>query len=156
VLVRVHAASLNPVDFSIAAGYLQSMLSGPMTLDTDFAGEVVSVGPDVTHVNPGAAVFGMIPIRSGSLAEYAVPKSNEVAAKPATLDSVQVATVPLAITAAWQALGLAQLQRGERVLIHGAGGGVGSFAVQLAKGRGAYVIASDLPEKIGLLLGTGR
>ena len=148
VLVRVHAASLNPVDSSVVAGYLQSMLSVPMTAGTDFAGEVVSVGADVTHVKPGDAVYGMIPLRGGAFAEYATPKENEVGHKPASLDYIQASAVPLSALAAWQSLvELAQLQEGERVLIQGAGGSVGSFAVQLAKDKGAYVIASDLAAK---------
>jgi NADPH:quinone reductase-like Zn-dependent oxidoreductase len=151
VLVRVHAASLNPVDALAAAGHLQSMQSLPFTLGTDFAGEVVSVGSDVMHVKPGDAVYGMIPIRGGAFAEYAAPKSSEVALKPTTLDYIQAAAVPLPVTAAWKAVEGSQLQSGERVLIHGAGGAVGSFALQLATVRGAYIIASDLPEKTSLL-----
>jgi NADPH:quinone reductase-like Zn-dependent oxidoreductase len=148
VLVRVHAASLNPVDSSVVAGYLQSMLSVPMTAGTDFAGEVVSVGADVTHVKPGDAVYGMIPIRGGAFAEYATPKANELAHKPHSLDYIQAAAVPLSALAAWQSLfDTAQMQAGERLLIHGAGGSVGSFALQLAKDKGAYVIASDIAAK---------
>jgi NADPH:quinone reductase-like Zn-dependent oxidoreductase len=109
VLVRVHAASLNPVDSFVVAGFLQSMLSVPLTPGTDFAGEVVSVGADVTHVKPGDAVYGMIPMRGGAFAEYAIPKGHEVAHKPQALDYVQAAAVPLAA--------LAQLQSSERVLI---------------------------------------
>ncbi len=152
VLVRVRAASINPVDSFIAAGYLQSMLAAPMTLGTDYAGEVVAVGADVKHVKPGDAVYGMIPMRGGAFAEYAAPKAHEVAHKPQSLDYVQAAAVPLSALAAWQTLfDLAQLQSGERVLIHGAGGGVGNYAVQLAKDKGAYVIGCDIPEKAAFL-----
>jgi NADPH:quinone reductase-like Zn-dependent oxidoreductase len=148
VLVRVHAASLNPVDSFSIAGYLQAMQQLPLTPGTDFAGEVVSTGADVTHVKPGDAVYGMIPFRGGTFAEYAAPKGPEVALKPQSLTYEQAAAVPLTALAAWQTLAdAAQVQRGDRVLILGAGGAVGSFAVQLAKGRGAYVIASDLPGK---------
>jgi NADPH:quinone reductase-like Zn-dependent oxidoreductase len=148
VLVRVYAASLNPVDSSVVAGYLQAMLSVPMTPGTDFAGEVVSVGADVSHVKPGDAVYGMIPIRGGAFAEYATPKENELAHKPSSLDYIQAAAVPLSALAAWQSLfDAAQMQAGERVLIHGAGGSVGSFALQLAKDKGAYVIANDIAAK---------
>lgn len=152
VLVRVHAASLNPVDSFVAAGYLQSMLTTPLTAGTDFAGEVVAVGAEVTHVKPGDAVYGMIPMRGGAFAEYVAPKAHEVAHKPQSLDYVQAAAVPLSALAAWQTLfDLAQMQSGERVLIHGAGGAVGSYAVQLAKDAGAYVIGSDIPEKAAFL-----
>jgi NADPH:quinone reductase-like Zn-dependent oxidoreductase len=148
VLIRVHASSLNPIDSIVAAGYLQSMLQVPMTAGTDFAGEVVSVGAEVTHVQPGDAVYGMIPIQGGSFAEYFAPKGALTARKPQSLDFVQAAAVPLPALAAWEAVfDLAQIQAGERVLILGAGGNVGSFAVQLAKNQGAYVIASDAATK---------
>jgi NADPH:quinone reductase-like Zn-dependent oxidoreductase len=140
VLVRVHAASINPVDGGIAAGYMQMMYSTPLTLGTDFAGEVVAVGADVQDVQPGDAVYGMS-LNRGTFAEYAAIPASGVARKPQSLDYVQAAAVPLAGLSAWQTLfNLAQLQSGERILIHGAAGGIGSFAVQLAKGAGAYVI----------------
>lgn len=141
VLVRVHAASINPVDGGIAAGYMQMMYSTPFTLGTDFAGEVVAVGADVQHVQRGDAVYGMS-LNRGTFAEYAAIPASGVARKPQSLDYVQAAAVPLSGLSAWQTLfNLAQLQRGERILIHGAAGGIGSIAVQLAKGAGAYVIA---------------
>ncbi|NPV55809.1 MAG: NADP-dependent oxidoreductase [Anaerolineae bacterium] len=152
VLVRVYASSLNPVDLFSVAGYLQAMQQLPLTPGTDFSGEVVTVGADVTHVKPGDAVFGMIPIRGGAFAEYAIIKGHEVALKPQSLNYVQASAVPLVSLAAWQTtIDFAQLQKSERVLIHGAGGSVGSVAVQLAKDKGAYIIANDLPEKRGLL-----
>ncbi len=152
VLVRVRAASLNPVDVYSVAGMLQAMQQLPFIPGTDFAGEVVAVGSEVKHVKPGDAVYGMIPLRGGVFAEYAAPKGNEVAQKPESLDYVQASAVPLTALAAWQTLiDSAQVKSGERVLIHGAAGSVGSFAVQLAKDRGAYVIASDLPGREALL-----
>ena len=156
VLVRVRAASLNPVDVYSVAGMLQAMQQLPFIPGTDFAGEVVAVGSEVKHVKPGDAVYGMIPLRGGVFAEYAAPKGNEVAQKPESLDYVQASAVPLTALAAWQTLiDSAQVKSGERVLIHGAAGSVGSFAVQLAKDRGAYVIASDLPGREALLQGLG-
>ena len=143
VLVRVHAASVNPVDRAIAAGYMQMMYSTPLTLGTDFSGEVVAVGADVQHVKPGDAVYGFS-LSRGTFAEYAVVAAAAVAPKPQTLDHVHAAAVPLAGLSAWQTLhNLAKLQPGERILIHGAGGAIGSFAVQLAKALGAHVIAHD-------------
>ena len=143
VLVRVHAASVNPVDRAIAAGYMQMMYSTPLTLGTDFSGEVVAVGADVQHVKPGDAVYGFSLTR-GTFAEYAVVAAAAVAPKPQTLDHVHAAAVPLAGLSAWQTLhNLAKLQPGERILIHGAGGAIGSFAVQLAKALGAHVIGHD-------------
>jgi NADPH:quinone reductase-like Zn-dependent oxidoreductase len=141
VLLQVYAASVNPVDGAIAAGYMKNMYAAPITLGTDFAGEVVSVGADIKHVKPGDAVYGAS-LNRGTFAEYAVIKSPGVALKPQSVDDVQAAAVPLAGLSAWQTLNnLAKLQSGERILIHGAGGGIGSFAVQLAKDKGDHVIA---------------
>jgi len=152
VLVQVRAAAVNKVDWTIAAGYLQGMLSAPMTLGTDFAGDVVAVGAEVTHVQPGDAVYGFIPITSGSFAEYVVVQSTQVARKPQSLDYLHAAAAPLVATTAWQALfDIAQVQPGERVLIHGAGGGVGSFAVQFAKQAGATVIGTASADKAARL-----
>ncbi len=148
ILVRVHAASLNPVDSTIASGRLQGMLTVPMTLGTDFAGEVVRVGSHVKHVQEASAVYGMIPFRGGTFAEYVLAKASEVAPKPARLDFVQAAAVPLTALTAWQALfDVAHLQAGERVLVLGAAGGVGSFAVQFAKRKGAVVIGTASSKK---------
>ncbi len=150
MLVRVHAASLNPADLAVVTGYFQNMLTVPMTPGSDFAGEVVEVGDQVEHVKAADAVYGMIPYRGGTFAEYVVAKIAEVAPKPTTLDFVHAAAVPMTALTAWQALfDVAHLQAGERVLILGAGGSVGSFAVQFAKEQGAEVIgiasAKDIP-----------
>jgi NADPH:quinone reductase-like Zn-dependent oxidoreductase len=150
-LVRVKAASLNPIDSSVAAGNLRNMASAPKTIGTDFAGEVEAVGPGVSHVKPGDAVYGMRPMSGGTFAEYAVAKANEVAPKPRTLDFVEAAAVPLGSTAAWTTVAAAGITRGDRVLILGAGGNVGSFAAQLAREMGAHVAVSDLPEKADFL-----
>jgi NADPH:quinone reductase-like Zn-dependent oxidoreductase len=148
VLVRVRAASINPVDVFAAASYLKDMQQLPLTVGTDFAGDVVSVGADVTHVKVGDAVYGMIPMRGGAFAEYTVVKGNEVARKPQSLNYEQAAAVPLTALSAYQTLvEFAQVKSGERVLIHGAAGATGSFAVQLAKSKGAYVIANANPGK---------
>lgn len=158
VLVRVHASSVNPIDGIIAAGHMQAMYQVPMTLGTDFAGEVVAVGSAINHVQPGDAVYGMS-LQRGAFAEYAAVNASGVTRKPQSLDYVQAAAVPLTALSAWQTLfNLARLQRGERVLIHGAAGGIGAFAVQMAKEAGAYVIGSDIAEKGNFLreLGTDQ
>jgi NADPH:quinone reductase-like Zn-dependent oxidoreductase len=148
VLVRVHAASINPFDSAVHAGYMQGYVSAPLTLGTDFAGEVVEVGSDVKHVKPGDAVYGLVPMHSGSFAEYLVAKTHEVTHKPKSLSYVEAAGVPLASLAAYQSLfDLGQAQKGEKVLIIGAGGAVGGCAIQLAKDHGMYVYALDIPEK---------
>jgi NADPH:quinone reductase-like Zn-dependent oxidoreductase len=155
-LVRVHAASINPFDAAIAAGYLSSMLTPPLTLGADFSGEVVEVGKGVTHVKPGDAVFGVIPTRTGTFAEYTNPKASEVALKPKSLDHNHSSTIPLPSMAAWQSLfEHGQFKNGERVLIHGVAGNVGGLAAQLAKSKDAFVYGTDIPEKARHVAGLG-
>jgi NADPH:quinone reductase-like Zn-dependent oxidoreductase len=152
VLVRVHAASLNPFDSFVHAGYMQSFISVPLTMGTDFAGEVVETGPEINHVKPGDAVYGLVPMHSGSFAEYTLAKANEVTHKPKTLNYIQAAGVPLASLAGYQSLfDLGQAKKGDRILIIGAAGAVGGCAVQLAKELGAIVYAVDLPNRAGLV-----
>lgn len=156
VLVRVHAASINPFDTFVHAGYLQGMLSTPLTLGTDFSGEVIETGPDIQHVKPGDAVYGLVPLHSGSFSEYLVAKAHEVAHKPKTLSYIEAAGVPLAALAAYQSLfELGQAQKGQRVLIIGAGGAVGGCAVQLALDLGAEVYAVDVPGRVDFIRSLG-
>jgi len=155
-LVRVHAASINPLDVAIVTGYLSFMATPPLTLGADFSGEVVEVGKNVTHVKPGDAVYGVTPFRSGTLSEYTLPKVNEVALKPKSLDHVYASTIPLPSMAAWQALfEHGQFKAGERVLIHGVAGNVGGLAAQFAKSKDAYVYGTDIPEKAEHVAGLG-
>jgi NADPH:quinone reductase-like Zn-dependent oxidoreductase len=148
VLVHVHAASINPFDAAVQAGYMQSMARIPLTLGTDFAGEVVAVGSNITHLKPGHAVYGLSPLGAGAFAEYMTAKAHEVTHKPQSLDYVSSAAVPLPAMAAWISLfELLQVKSGERLLIHGAGGNVGSIATQLAKTEGAFVYGMDRPGK---------
>ena len=156
LLVRVRAASINPFDIAVAAGYLAFMASTPMTLGTDVAGEVVEVGKNVTTLKPGDEVFGAIVLHSGTFAEYTTPKASEVALKPKSLDFVQAASIPLAATAGWQTLfDVAKLQSGERLLIQGVAGSVGTYALQFAKQAGAYVYGTDIPERSELVNSLG-
>ena len=156
VLVRVHAASINPLDAAVMAGYVSFMTSTPMTLGVDFSGVAVEVGKDVTHVKPGDEVFGVTPFRSGTFSEYASPKANEVALKPKSLDHIHASTVPLPAMASWQSLfEQGAFKSGERVLIHGVAGNVGGLAAQLAKNKGAYVYGTDIPEKAAHAAGLG-
>lgn len=146
VLVQVHAAGVNPVDWKIREGHLKGMLSHtfPLVLGWDVSGVVGSTGPGTTRLKIGDEVFSRPDIlRDGAYAEFIVIKESEVALKPRSLDHVHAAALPLAGLAAWQSLvEAAQLAPGQRVLIHAAGGGVGSLAVQLAKARGAHVIGT--------------
>ncbi|HEY4299969.1 MAG TPA: NADP-dependent oxidoreductase [Candidatus Didemnitutus sp.] len=143
VLVKVRAASVNPVDYKIRSGQHKSgNQQPPLTLGRDISGVVSAVGPGVTDFKVGEEVYAMLDWNSGGNAEYAIAKREGVARKPASIDHLHAAAVPLAATTAWQGLfDQGNLQAGERVLIHGAAGGVGHFAVQFAKNRGAYVIA---------------
>lgn len=156
VLVRVRAASINPFDVAVAAGYMAFMAATPMTLGTDLAGEVVAVGKNVTNFKPGDEVYGAVVIHSGTFAEYSTPKASEIALKPKSLDFVETAAIPLAATAAWQTLhDVAKLQSGERLLIQGAAGSVGTYALQFAKQLGAYVYGTDIPERADILRDLG-
>ena len=159
VLVRVHAASINPFDAFVQAGYMQGMVSSPLTLGTDFSGEVVEAGSEVKNLKTGDSVYGLVPMHSGSFAEYLVAKGNEVTCKPETLSFVEAAGVPLASLAAYQSLfDLGQAKKGERVLVIGAAGAVGGCAIQLAKELGAYTYGVDVPERAGFVhdLGVDR
>jgi NADPH:quinone reductase-like Zn-dependent oxidoreductase len=148
VLIRVKAAALNPVDNTIAAGYLAGMLPHeyPLVLGRDAAGVVEAVGAGVEHVQPGDEVFGHVllapPVQAGTLAEYAVLPAATVALKPAGIDFVQAAALPLAAAAAAQAVDAIDPQPGQTVLVNGASGGVGSYAIQLLAARGVTVIAT--------------
>jgi len=146
VLVRVVAASVNPVDWKIREGYLKEMISYsmPLTLGWDVSGVVSAVGTDVTRFSVGDAVYSRPDInRNGTYAEFVAIRESEIAHKPQTLSHNEAASLPLAGITAWEALiTTAQLSAGQKVLIHAGSGGVGSLAIQLAKSRGAYVIAT--------------
>ncbi|MFF3223460.1 NADP-dependent oxidoreductase [Nocardia suismassiliense] len=145
ILVRVRAAGLNPTDWKHRAIANLFLPEPPFVLGWDVSGEVAETGIGVTLFEPGAEVFGMLPYPNGhgALAEYVVGPARAFARKPANLDHVQAAAIPLAALTAWQALvDNAALEAGQRVLIHAAAGGVGHFAVQIAKARGAYVIGT--------------
>jgi NADPH:quinone reductase-like Zn-dependent oxidoreductase len=145
-LIKVHATSVNPFDIAMRAGYMAAYfnLALPLILGTDVSGVVEEVGSGVTNVAPGDSVYTRAGVsRDGAYAEYAVVPATDVAAKPTSLDHVHAATIPHVLLTAWQALIVgANLTEGQTVLIHGAAGGVGHIAVQLAKLRGAKVIGT--------------
>lgn len=159
VLVRVVAASVNPVDWKIRAGYLQQMIPYqlPLTLGWDVSGVVESVGKDVSRFKVGDAVFSRPDIkRNGTYAEYAAIHEDEIARKPRTISHIEATTLPLAGIAAWEAIvTTAKIGAGQRVLVHAASGGVGSIAVQLAKAQGAYVIATTSEQNRSLVQSLG-
>jgi NADPH:quinone reductase-like Zn-dependent oxidoreductase len=144
VLVRVHAAGANPLDWHTLRGEprvmrLSSGIGAPKDprVGADFAGVVEAVGKDVTRFKPGDEVFGVAP---GSFAEYVTAREARIARKPAALDFAEAAGLPVAAVTALQALrDKGRLQAGQKVLVNGASGGVGSFAVQIAKALGAEV-----------------
>jgi len=146
VLVRVEAAAINPVDWKIREGYLREMLSHslPLILGWDVSGVVAAIGHGVTRFRVGDEVFSRPDLlRDGTYAEYVVIRETEVAFKPQSVDHLHAAAIPLAGITAWQSLiEVAGVTPGQKVLIHGAAGGVGSYGVQLAKMRGARVIAT--------------
>jgi NADPH:quinone reductase-like Zn-dependent oxidoreductase len=150
VLVRVRASSINPVDWKLRRGLLSARwaLRFPVIWGCDLSGVVERVGSATTLFKPGDEVYGFKHGRvaktyRGTYAEYAVVPENVLARKPAKLSHEEAAAVPLAALTAWQALAdLGGLQAGQRVLIHAAAGGVGVFAVQIAKALGAYVAAT--------------
>ncbi|WP_328492428.1 NADP-dependent oxidoreductase [Streptomyces sp. NBC_00414] len=157
VLVRVHAAGLNPTDWKHRAngGFLKEP---PFVLGWDVSGVVEAVGLGVAIHKPGDEVFGMLPYPYGvgAHAEYVVAPARALARKPAEVDHTQAGALPLAALTAWQALvDTADLRPGQRVLIHAAAGGVGHLAVQIAKERGAYVIGTASSGKHEFLRGLG-
>lgn len=151
VLVRVRASSLNAADWHGMRGGLARLFGGFLKpkdprVGTDIAGIVEAVGPNVTRFKPGDEVFGAA---SGALAEYAVAREDRLARKPPNLPFVQAAAVAIAATTALQGLrDKGHLQAGQKVLINGASGGVGTFAVQIAKSYGAEVTAVCSPRNL--------
>lgn len=159
VLVKVHAAAINPVDWKVREGMLAGMLPHqlPLTLGWDFSGEIVAKGDNVNEWDLGAHVYARPDIaRDGSYAEYIAVDASEIATKPKKTTWQQAAAVPLAALTAWQALyEVANIKQGDRVLIHAGAGGVGLFAIQLAKLRGAYIYTTSSTRNISLLHSMG-
>ena len=159
VLIKVYATSVNPVDWKIRKGARKERFPSdlPLTLGWDVSGVIEETGNAVKDFKKGDEVYGRPdPTRNGTYAEYVVVKADQISPKPKSIGHEAAAAVPLAGLTAWQGLfDHGKLQAGQKVLIHGASGGVGSFAVQFAKWKGAYVIGTtsekniDLVKKIG-------
>ena len=149
VLVEVAATSFNPVDAGIRAGYLREVfpISLPHVPGIDVAGRVVALGEGVTRWKVGDAVIGVVfMLRDGAAAEFVAVSADALAPAPATIPLQNAAALPAVGLTAWQAVfEHAGIQEGQRILINGAGGGVGGYAVQLAKRAGAHVIATASP-----------
>ncbi len=146
VLVRVAAAGVGPWDALIREHKSVVNAPLPLTLGSDFSGLVESVGRDVHHFGPGDAVFGATnPQFIGAYAEYALASAKMIAKKPASLSFDEAASTPVVAVTAWQMLfDYAKAQPGQSVLIHGAAGNVGAYAVQLAHQAGLRVFAHSL------------
>jgi NADPH:quinone reductase-like Zn-dependent oxidoreductase len=145
LLVRIGAASLNPVDWKIREGRYPVVKEDrlPYALGRDYAGVVVARGGGAADFAEGEAVYGLLDPAHGGFAEYVAVRGDEAAARPASLDAVAAAALPLAGLTAWQGLFThGRLVAGQRVLVHAGSGGVGHLAVQFAKARGAHVIAT--------------
>ena len=158
VLVRVRAVGVNPVDTSIRSGAWPLLGNPPFVLGWDISGVVEQTGAGVTRFSPGDEVYGMpyFPRAVGAYAEFVVASSRQLAYKPARLDHRHSAALPLAGLTALQGLvDAGQLEEGQRVLIHGGGGGVGHIAVQIAKARGAHVTATVSRSKRDFVRGLG-
>src|SRR5213594_2928144 len=159
ILVRVHAAGLNPIDYMIPKGTFKPILRFqlPATLGSDLAGVVVEVGSCVTRFKPGDAVFASIfDLGTGALAEFAVVPENAAAHKPANLDFVQAGSIPMVGLTSWQALKeRAKLKPGQKVFIPAGSGGIGTFAIQLAKHLGAKVGTTTSTGNVALVQSLG-
>ncbi len=156
VLLRVHAAGVNPVDWKIRQGLLKDFmpLTFPYTPGIEVAGVVEEVGPGVTAFEIGQAVFGQS--ARGAYAEYIAVSVEVLALKPETVSFAEAATIPVGATTAWRALfEYGGLTSGQRVLIQGAAGGVGLFAVQLAKWKGTQVIGTASTANLDFVRGLG-
>ena len=145
VLVEVHAAGINPVDWKSRASGSFGLWGDPVILGWDVSGVVVATGGGASLYAVGDEVFGMprFPHQAGAYAEYVAAPSRQFAPKPASLSHVEAAALPLVGLTAWQGLAeVAKVQAGQRVLVHAAGGGLGHVAVQIAKALGAHVIGT--------------
>ena len=159
VLIKVHSAGVNPVDWKIRAGFgrYRGAFSFPLIPGWDVAGSIVSVGPMVRAFKPGDAVFARPePKENGTYAQYVAVRGFELAPVPSTISMQEAAGIPLASQTAWMGVfEKGNLQKGQRILIHGASGGVGIFALQFAKLANAHVIATTSAKNAELVRSLG-
>lgn len=161
VLVRSHAIGLNPVDVKTRKGKGQAARlrnEHPMILGWDISGEVVEVGKNVTRFNVGDEVFGMInlPGAGKAYAEYVAAPDRHLTMKPANVSHEEAAAASLAAMTAWQAVvDKAEIKAGQKILVHAAAGGVGHYAVQIARHFGAYVIGTSSADNKGMVMSLG-
>jgi len=159
ILVQVHAAGLNPIDYMIPKGAFKPILKFqlPATMGSDLAGIVVAVGSRVSRFKVGDAVFASIfDLGAGSLAEFAAVPEHAAALKPANLDFVQAASIPMVGLTSWQAFNeRARLKPGQKVFVPAGAGGIGTFAIQLAKHLGAKVGTTTSTANVDLVRSLG-
>jgi len=159
VLVKTVATSVNPVDWKIREGYLKTMINYtmPLILGLDVSGVVEAVGKDVSRFKVGDAVYSRPATnRNGTYAEFVAINEKEISRKPNTISHVEAASLPLAGITAWEGLIThAKLSAGQKVLIHGGSGGVGTLAIQLAKSKGAFVITTTSSKNEALVKALG-
>jgi NADPH:quinone reductase-like Zn-dependent oxidoreductase len=154
IRIKVIAAGVNPVDWKIRKGLMKIPL--PITMGFDVSGIVEAIGPKVDGFYPGDQVFAKASIAHGGYAEYTIVNDSQAALKPRSIGFVEAAAVPTAGLTAWQMLfDVAGLKSDQKVLIHGAAGGVGSFALQFAKWKGAYAIGTASETNRQFLLSLG-
>lgn len=159
VLVKIYATSVNPVDWKIRDGQRKERfpVNLPLILGWDVSGVVQQAGNAVRNLKPGDEVYGRPdPTRNGTYAEYITVRANELGKRPLSIPHTQSAAVPMAALTAWQGLfDHGKLQQGQKVLIHAASGGVGTFALQFAKWKGAYVIGTTSGKNADLVKALG-
>lgn len=158
ILVAVKAASLNPIDYKIVEGKLKDMLklNLPVTIGYDVSGVVVEKGSDVPKFEIGDEVYARVPQEQmGTVAEFVVVQSNLVAKKPENISFEQASGLPLTGLTAIQALEKVRIKEGDRVLVHAGSGGVGSFAIQYAKAKGAFVYTTTSTKNVNWVKALG-
>jgi NADPH:quinone reductase-like Zn-dependent oxidoreductase len=158
MLVRIEAASVNPVDGKIREGKFPKVNDDalPATMGRDLSGVVEQCGPAVQDIAPGEAIFALLGYDRGAYAQYALVKPGEWARKPENLSHVEAAAVPLVALTAWQGMIVhGDLKSGQRVLIHGGAGGVGHMAIQIAKAKGAWVATTCSERDLDFVRGLG-
>lgn len=154
VLIKVFATSINPVDWKVREGAMKQIkFTFPLILGWDVSGVITEVGSDVKNFKVGQEVYARPDLtRSGTYAEYVAVKADIIAEKPSSISHVEAATIPLAGLTAWQGIfDHGKIESGQKILIHGASGGVGTLAVQLAKWKGAYAIGTASEKNINFL-----
>jgi len=157
VLIKIIATSVNPIDWKVRQGEHAEGRKFPLILGWDVSGVIEKIGSEVHDYKVGDEVYSRPDVtRPGTYAQYVAVRAKEISAKPKSIDHINAAALPLAGLTAWQGvLQHGKLQAGQKILIHGASGGVGTLAVQFAKWKGAYVIGTASADNIDLLKGLG-